>query len=129
MPKTKAQMTVTSGSPETATATIANGAALSDAVFVDGRLTGLITPAAWTAAGITFQGSVDGSSFYDIYDDALETTAVERTIAAGNVGTDRFLALALIDWTAFAYVKVRSGTTGSPVNQGAQRVVTLVLAG
>jgi hypothetical protein len=129
MAKANAQVTVTSGSPETATATIANGASLSDSVFVDGRLSGIITPAAWTAAAITFQASVDGSSFFDVYDDALETTAVERTIASGNVGTSRFLALSLVDWTAVTYVKVRSGTTGTPVNQGAQRVLTLVLAG
>lgn len=126
-----ANMTVRSGSPQILTATIANGASLSDAQMIDGKLVGIGIPVAWTAAALTFQGSTDGVTFVDVWDAGLTATAVERTVASGNVPTaaTRFLALAASDWAGINYLKVRSGTASVPVNQGAQRLLTLVLAG
>lgn len=128
---TKAQSTVTSGDPERLTATIPNGAAVSAAVCVRGRLVGIEIPSAWSAAAMTFQASVNGTTFIDIWDSALTATAAERTIASGNIPTaaTRFLALSLNDWTAVNYLIVRSGTSAAPVNQGADRTIGLVLAG
>lgn len=126
----QAQQTVASGSPQFVTATIANGASLSDIQKVDGKLVGLIIPAAWTAAAITFSASQDGSAFADLWETSTGT-AVERTIASANIPTaaSRFLSLSLSDWIGINFLKVRSGISGAAVNQGAARSIILVLAG
>lgn len=103
------------------TVDIANGASLSDA----GRLRGMVPiaiviPATWTAANLTFQGSVDGVTYVDVYKD----DGTERTVTAA---ASRFIVLTPQDWFPFEYLKIRSGTTGSPVNQGGARTITLVI--
>ena len=105
---------------ETTTVTIANGASLSGAVDLGGRkLVAIIMPGTWTAAGLTFQGSVDGTNFFNVYDGATER---QLTVAANY-----YSALNIADWVGFRWVKVRSGTAGSAVNQAAERVLTLVV--
>ena len=48
--------------------TIANGASLSDGQSLGGRTPAIIMmSAAWTAASLTFQGSHDGTTYYDLY--------------------------------------------------------------
>lgn len=101
------------------TATIANGASLSGVVGLGAEVSiaVIIMPAAWTAADLTFQGSIDGTTFYDVYNDAgdeyLIPTAASRIIIL-NVPL------------SFFYAKIRSGTTGSPVTQAAARTITLI---
>lgn len=105
---------------ETTTVTIANGASLSSAVDLGGRkLVGIIMPSSWTAASLTFQGSVDGTNFFNVYDGATERSL---TVAASY-----YSMLNIGDWVGFRYIKFRSGTAGTPVNQGADRVITLVV--
>lgn len=102
-----------------APASIANAASLSSAIDLgNAKLVGIQMPAAWTAASLTFQGSWDGVTYADIYDNATERT---YTVAAS-----RFLALNVGDWVGIRYIKVRSGTSGTPVNQGAARSITLL---
>lgn len=117
---------VGAGSPQSLTATIAASGSLSDALQVAGKLVGVITPAAWTAAAITFSVSQDGTTFVDLYDDSTE-----RTIASASIPTaaSRMLALSLSSWLPVNYVKIRSGTAASPVVQASARSITLVLAG
>jgi len=105
----------------TATATIANGASLSDAINVSaGRVTGLQLPAA-----ITFQGSINGGATYgDIYDDGIE-----RTIDSASVVAARILSLDGDDWRAFTHLKIRSGTSAAAVNQGASRSLVVAIEG
>jgi hypothetical protein len=110
-------------SQSTASATIASGAALSGAVCLgDKVLAGIQMPAAWTAASLTFQVSFDaGTTWKDLYDDAGVEVTLSPTSPAG-----KYLA---VDPSAFAgvvFLKVRSGTTGTPVNQAADRSFTLV---
>lgn len=94
---------------------IASGESLSAAIDLDeGRLALIQMPASWTTANLTFQGSVDGSNFFDLYDD--EGNEVTVTAAAS-----RTIRLPLADWLALRHVKIRSGTTGTPVNQGGAR--------
>lgn len=108
----------------TATATIASGASLSGAVDLGtGRLVGIIVPPAWTSAAITFQASADSTNFYDLYDDATE-----RAIASGSVVASRLIALPLSDWLTVRALKIRSGSSASPVNQAAARSLVLVVA-
>lgn len=127
----RAELTVNSGSPRHVTATILAGAGgLSDAQKVDGKLSGVILTSAWVTAAMTFQGSRDGTVWFDLWDTATGT-AVERTIAAANLPTSngRFLALNLGDWIGLNWVKVRSGTSASPVNQTGGASIDLILAG
>lgn len=109
-----------SGTAGTATATIANAASLSGAVDLSyARLALILMPAAWTAAGLTFQVSPDGVTYGDLYTDA--GVEVSATVAANRV-----VRLNLSDWIGVRYFKVRSGTTGTPVAQGAERILTLL---
>lgn len=114
------------GFPERAqaTATIANGASLSGAVdLVDYRPIAVQMPATWTAANLTFQASVDGTTYQDVYDDS----ATELAVGAASA---RYVALgsaAQLALSGAQYLKVRSGASGSPVNQGGARSVVLVL--
>ena len=76
-------------------------------------------PAAWTAASLTYQASADGVTYDDMYDGATERSL---TVAAS-----RYMMQNIGDWVGIRYLKIRSGTSGSPVNQGGARVITLVV--
>lgn len=105
------------------TATISGGDAtgLSNVINVIGNMAGLITPPAWTAAGLTFLGSYDGVNFFPIYDGPTERNYVLPAVQAQ-------MALSLNDWLSVAYLKLRSGTGAAPVVQGADRVFQILLA-
>ena len=102
-------------------ASIANGASLSGAVVLPPAeyLCGISMPAAWTAANLTFQASFDGTTYYDLYDQ--DGTELNITAAAS-----RHIVLNPDNFWGFKWLKVRSGTTGTPVNQGAARTITLL---
>ena len=120
-----APVEVTSPAPTTVSGSISNGASLSAGIAIRGALSSVLLPSAWTTASITFQGSVDGGTTYaDIYD-----AGTERTIASANVVGGRLLALSLNEWIGFTHIKIRSGTSATPVNQGAARTFALGLAG
>lgn len=100
--------------------TIANGEALSGGINMGGsRLFAIIMPAAWTAAGLTFMASVDGTNYYDLY----TYNGIEFAAAAA---ADRYIVLEPEVFAAIKYIKVRSGTSATPVNQGADRTLTIV---
>lgn len=100
---------------------IAGGASLSAAVDIDGSsLVGIVMPAAWTAANLTFQGSSDDSVFNNLYDDA--GTEVTVTAAAA-----RYIAVQPSEFVGFDTLKIRSGTSGTAVTQAAARTITLIL--
>jgi len=91
--------------------TILAGASLSDLIDLAGLImVGLDVPTIDSAA-LTFQVCATRTGTYrDLYDDAGN----EVTIPA-STGARSFTAPAeLVGW---AFVKVRSGTTGAPVNQ------------
>jgi hypothetical protein len=101
-------------------AVIPAGSALSAAVGLGAaRLHGILIPTPWTAANLTFQVSVDGVNFEEMYDDA--GNAITVTAAAS-----RYCALDPTRWRAVASLIVRSGTLGSPVNQVAQATIGLI---
>jgi len=81
---------------------------------------GIITPAAWTDAVLTFQVSADDDDYFDMYTSA----GAEYTIP---MGPDRYIALDPRDFWGAQYIKLRSGTTLVPVSQAADRDFTLVL--
>lgn len=116
---------------------IANGAALSDAVDLwQQTVGGIVMPSAWTAASLTFQGHdgqgineagggageppANSSGWKDIYD----AGGTELTVVTA---ASRFVVLQPDPFRAPRWLRLRSGTTGTPVNQGAARTIGLVL--
>ena len=103
------------------TATIALGASLSDAVELNGAdIIRISMPAAWTAADLTFQVSDDGgTTFRNLWMEwGFELWAIAA--ASLSIETSVFLRLERID-----QIKIRSGTSGAPVNQIAERLILL----
>lgn len=98
--------------------TIASGASLSAAVVLGPhRAVAIVMPTDWTAASLTFEVSVDGGTtykpLYDVY-------GQEYTVPAGAART---ILLPPSDFASFNALKVRSGSAGTPVNQGADRTL------
>ena len=105
---------------ETLDVVIANGASLSPAYNLNGRVvTGIIMPASWTLAGITFQASHDNVTFVDVFD-----LGVELSIAAA--AASRYIALNNVLFLGINFIKIRSGTLGLPVAQGGARNLILM---
>jgi len=103
------------------TAAIAASANLSEAVLVDGAaIVGIVMPATWTAANLTFQVSVDGTTYNNLYDQF----GTEVNVPAS---TSRYIQTNPADFEGFVYIKVRSGTSGTPVTQAAQALLTLAV--
>ena len=105
--------------------TIGSGVALTGEINLgkSGVLQGIIIPSAWTAANLTLQISDSdktGGTFVDVYDDA----GVEGVIIAA---ASRCLALYPDQFVGARFIKLRSGTTGTPVNQGAERTLILLI--
>jgi hypothetical protein len=105
--------------PTAQDAVIANGTSLSGALrLAKGRrqLVAIQLPGTWTAASVTFAVSHDDATYVPLY---FGDTEYALTAAAASRGFS-------LDPAAFAgwpYVKIRSGTAGSPVNQAAERTV------
>lgn len=99
---------------------IANGASLSGAAEIGaGTLIGIQLPTIDNAA-LSFQGSADGVTYVE----ALDASSAAVSVAA-STGARYIKAPA--DLAGIPFLKVRSGTSGSPVNQGAARTITLVV--
>lgn len=107
--------------------TIASGTALSPAIDLtyDGnkirpRLFRVNTPSAWTTAVLSFAVSETLAGMYlPLYKNGVEVTL---DVAASQSNLVPFPA----DFASIQYLKIRSGTVGTPVNQAADRVLTLV---
>lgn len=107
-------------------ATIGSGQSLSSPVEVrpqgrSGFCTAaiLVMPSAWTTADLTFQASVDGQTFGDLYDD----TGVEVVVKAA---AGRVIVLPAAYFWGLRWLRVRSGTSSAPVNQAAARQLTIL---
>ena len=99
---------------------IANGQSLSPAVDLGDRaLVGILISAAWTAAGLTFQVSPDGVTYGNMKDAAAEVAVAALT--AGD-----YVQLDPLKFMGARFIKIRSGTAGTPVVQGADRTLRLV---
>lgn len=110
------------------TATIANGASVSGTIdLMRTAIVGFVAPAAWTTAALNLEVSTDGSSWSSaVYDAYGSPTGSLSALVAGAA-----YAVDMVSLLPFRYVRLRSGTSASPVNQAAQRdfkVVTRALA-
>lgn len=105
--------------------TISDGESLSASVNLDGLFpVGVVVPSGWNAASLTFQASVDNSTFYDLYSE-ISGTHSEVTVSAA---ASKAIAFDANNFTPATHLKLRSGTTGSAVNQTGDVTLTLVLA-
>ena len=105
----------------TATVTIASGAAgLSAAVFLGAKVPMAIDmPAGWVAASLTFQGSSDGVTYSDVHDEfGVEYVVVPVAGKRATIPPMDAMRLG-------PYIKIRSGTAAVPVNQTAERLLTV----
>ena len=99
------------------TATIALGASLSDALNISsGSVSYIELPATWTTAVLTFQGSLDGTNYFNIFDD--EGYEVIVFVEAG-----RRVHVQQHNINQNKYIKLRSGTSFNAVNQAAARTI------
>ena len=101
--------------------TIAAGQSLSPEIDLgQWTLVGIWMPAAWIAAGLSFQTSLDGGvTWLEHYNSAgTETTF---TVAAGQ-----FIAVDPTLWRGVNALKIRSGTAASPVVQTGGATLNLV---
>lgn len=105
--------------PSVAAVSIAAGEALSDIVNMRGayRFAGLIMPPQWTAADITFRGSFDGTTFYDVFDN----TNAEYKLPNSSIVAGRLYKFPITDLAMFPVLQLRSGVAGAQVNQAQKR--------
>lgn len=115
---------VTAGPRTVTSVTIANGASVSGEIDLSKTcLIGLVMPAAWTTAAVTIEVSVDGGATYTglAYDD----TGTQCNSIASPVAGSAY-ALSLSGLLPYGTARIRSGTTATPVNQGADRTIQII---
>lgn len=107
-----------------ATVTIANGESLSPALMFgqDFWPVRMSVDAAWDTNVITFQGSYDGTNFFDI-DNPEDNSEYQLPSTAASKSHN----LKYQNFAGFKALKVRSGTAASPVNQNGATTVTFTL--
>ena len=109
------------GGYEVLTATIGSGASVSNAINVAGLLvTNLLVPATWTTANLTLQTSDDDSTYYNVYDEYGSEQAATVATTSCDINLTHWLL-------GRKYLKVRSGTAATPVNQAGTRSVGVVV--
>jgi hypothetical protein len=108
---------------------LASGAAAASPAITGGvalgadTLVGIWMPATWVTAALTFQVSPDGgTTWVELFNDS--GSAISITAAASQ-----FISLVTnsnYTWRGINMLKVRSGTSGSPVVQTGGATVTLI---
>ena len=103
--------------------TVAVSSSLAAAIDIgDGGLVAIQMPSAWTAASVTFQAS---AHLNGTYNDVYDITGTELSIT--GAAASRYIPLNASTFGGMRYIKIRSGTTGTPVVQTANRTIrTLV---
>lgn len=108
----------------TTTATIANGASVSGTVdLTDTSLLGFIAPAAWTTAELNIEVSVDNTNWVTagVLDGSGSNVSRWSAVTAGAA-----YSVDVVNMLPYRFVRFRSGTAASPVNQGADRAFTVI---
>jgi hypothetical protein len=103
----------------TANARIVAGQSLSDGFALRGRLVAIITDAAWDTNAMTFQVSVDGTNYFNLYNEGAE-----YSIAGVTASTYRRVDMSM--FYAARFLKVRSGTSAAAVAQVDDTTFTVV---
>jgi len=77
-------------------------------------------PDSWSTANLTLQASADGTNYHNLYQD----DGTEYTVSAA---ASRHIILNPAEFAGIRFLKLRSGTSSSAVNQAADRTITLVV--
>lgn len=89
----------------------------------DYQFCGFQMPAGWTAANITILAATSRDGTYQpVYQYGIEVT--EHVIAGKYCAVENPMAFATLK-----YIKIRSGTETTPVNQAAEREIILAVRG
>lgn len=105
---------------------ITAGQSVSSSIQLTGTLAA-VRPSSWTAAVITIQASFDnGVTWSDVYS---TRSAGEYSLASAAVSAGKLTLLDPADAAplAFALVRFRSGTSGTPVAQVAATSIDVVM--
>lgn len=112
----------------TAVASIPNGTSVSGVVdLLNTALLAFIAPSAWTAAALNIEVSMTGGASASewvtagLFDASSTASGNYPSLTAGAA-----YAVDTLTLLPFRYVRLRSGTLASPVNQAAQRDFTLI---
>jgi hypothetical protein len=102
--------------------TIAISGTLSAAIDVgEGGLVAIQMPSGWDAAALTFKASNDlGGTYADVFDGS---TGLVLTVASTAAAASQYIVLNAGTFAGIRYLKIQSGTTGSPVTQTAARTL------
>lgn len=102
---------------------IASGTSLSgpSADMRNEQLVGVIMSSGWDPAAMSFRGSIDGSTWGDVF---LSTG--ELSFPSADVAANRVLLFDSKLTPGLRFVQVRSGLTAAAVNQTADRIITLL---
>jgi hypothetical protein len=110
------------------TATIPAGATgLSQALNLGSKaLVSISVPAAWVSAALTFLASYDqGTTWTNYYDAAGNEVSVTAAIMNAAAAGGYNITLDPADFSGVSFIKLRSGTSGTPVNQTASRALVV----
>lgn len=102
--------------------TILSGASVSEGVSTSGSaMVGLLMPAAWTAAAVQLQASMDGITYYNVYNNA---GGLEQSLVAAS----EWIAFPTADAIFAPFLRLLSATAASvtPVSQGADRSISML---
>ena len=106
-------------------AIILDGQSLSNEIDLTGSNGGaldviiLFMPAVWNGTQLTYQASdVKGGTYRDLYDDS--GTQVTSTVAASRAISE------IAEIRTVRFLRIRSGTAGTPVNQQDDRTIKIV---
>lgn len=103
-------------------ATVAASQSVSTPVHLNNAaLVGLYVPLGWTAADITFQVSRDGTNWSNVRD----AEGTEVSLAGFSAGD--YVALPAGAFHGVEYMRLRSGTSGSPVAQSGEGTLYAVI--
>jgi len=101
--------------------TIGTGMALTAPIDLERMsLCRIVTPGTLTGTAFTFQFSEDGANWQNLYD----ATGTEKSV---TVAADRAVYLDPTQYLGIRYMKVRSGTAGTPTPEAGQRTILLVV--
>jgi len=112
--------------------TIGENESLSDVIDVRGfRQMALGMPSEWTTANITFQNAdKEDGDFLDVYDDdgdeLLVKAAADRLIVLSGQAEKMPDSMNVV--APLRFIKLRSGTSGTPVDQGDDRKIKVYLS-
>lgn len=111
----------------TQVASIAAGANVSGTIdLMRTAFLGFVAPSGWTTAALNIEVSTDNTNWSSLYDAYGSVSGSLSTLVAGAA-----YATDMVSLLPFRYVRLRSGTSASPVNQTIQRdfkIITRELA-